>query len=133
MDGNEKVEDGVMLAGIEDTPGFTGDTPTDASTAAFTNSSSTDWSSIASLSNAFSNLANSALSIYKQTQSPGVIPGSSLVYNPASGQIINPAAVTVGALGTAASSTLGSISLSTIALVGLGLVGVIVLMSSKRR
>jgi hypothetical protein len=59
----------------------------------------------------FNGAVSSATAIYKTTQTPGLIPGTSVVYNPATGQLINSSLLTTagGVVSTASLSSLSSL------------------------
>ncbi len=55
---------------------------------------------VAQASQLLAAMSNAATSAYKSTLSPYQIPGTSLVYNPATGQMVNPAGIPIGGVGT---------------------------------
>jgi hypothetical protein len=70
---------------------------------------------------------NAGLAVFKATSSPSLIPGTNLVYNPATGGIAN---ATTGLTGAQIAAGLGGISIGTIALIGGALL--ILMMLEKR-
>ncbi len=79
---------GCIVAGIGDLPCTidweTGQTVCSGSSS----SSSSATTDIASITSALANAANAATQAYKNTQSPSLISGTNLVYNPATGGIL---------------------------------------------
>jgi hypothetical protein len=75
-------------------------------------------------------LGSTANSVYKSTQTPYTIPGTNLVYNPATGQLLN--AGTGGAIGGTGTGTnlLAGISTQTL-LIGGGLLVLVLFMGKK--
>ena len=70
---------------------------------------------------------SAGLAIFKATSSPSLIPGTNLVYNPATGQVSN---ATTGLTGSQLASTLG-LSPQLLLLLGAGLLAVMFLEGQK--
>jgi hypothetical protein len=75
----------------------------------------------------FSSASAAGLAIFKATSSPSLIPGTNLVYNPATGQVSN---ATTGLTGSQLASTLG-LSPQLLLLLGAGLLAVMLLEGRK--
>jgi hypothetical protein len=73
--------------------------------------------------------ATSATSIYKGTQSPFLVPGTNVIYNPATGALSNGSGINLSSiLGTASVTGTTGISGTTVLLIGgLGLLGLMVM------
>lgn len=90
-----------------------------------------DAASDAAIAQAINSGLTQAEQIYLQSEGPGVIPGTNLVYNPATGQVINPSAVTIGSAGQAVNTALGGIS--PVMILGFGaLIVTVVLMANRK-
>ena len=87
---------------------------------------------ISQLVGSLSAAAQAAVKTFNATQSPGLIPGTNLVYNPATGAVINQAGTTIGAAGQAAASVASALSPTLIAVLAVGLVAVIALSGGRR-
>ena len=81
----------------------------------------------AQISQIFANAASAGVSVFKATSSPYAIPGTSLVYNPATGQIAN---ALTGLTGTQTIAGIGGVSIGMLALIGIALV-VFVMVSER--
>lgn len=98
-----------------------GTLPSNPTTASLTSAGFTPAQAASLLTTA----AQTAIAAYKSTQSPGLIPGTSLVYNPATGQVLNAA----GAVVNSGTTTTGSISpIMILLLIG----GAALVIASKR-
>jgi hypothetical protein len=80
----------------------------------------------AQIAASLSTLANSAINAYRQTIAPSVVPGSNLVYNPATGQFLPAAGVSLSTAGIA------GISSSALMVGGLALLALVLVMRSGR-
>jgi hypothetical protein len=80
----------------------------------------------AQISQIFTSAAQSGVAIFKATSSPSLIPGTNLVYNPATGQIAN---ALTGLTGSQVASSLTS--LMPMLLIGLGLILVLSMAGKK--
>jgi hypothetical protein len=87
----------------------------------------------AQISASLTALANSAVAAYKSTLSPSVVPGSNLVYNPATGQFLPAITGTSVGLATANSASLSALfSNPTLLLLIAGVVVVVMMEQGKR-
>ena len=105
---------------------MTGPTPTASQLAAVVSQGTSTGLTAAQISQIFTSAAQSGVAIFKATSSPSLIPGTSLVYNPATGQIAN---ALTGLTGSQVASSLTS--LMPILLIGLGLILVLSMAGKK--
>jgi hypothetical protein len=91
--------------------------------------------SAAQIANIFNSAASAGVNIFKATSSPYQIPGTSLVYNPATGQIASSTGLTPTGLATVQAASISASSLTSmlpILLIGGGLLLVVMMMGGKR-
>ena len=105
---------------------MTGPTPTASQLAAVVSQGTSTGLTAAQISQIFTSAAQSGVAIFKATSSPSLIPGTNLVYNPATGQIAN---ALTGLTGTQVASSISS--LMPLFLIGIGLVLVMSLAGKK--
>lgn len=108
-------------------PLMTGGTPTAAQLNAVVTQGTNTGLSPAQISSIINSALSAGLAVFKATSSPSLIPGTNLVYNPATGQVSN---ATTGLTGSQLASTLG-LSPQLLLLLGAGLLAVMFLEGSK--
>jgi hypothetical protein len=124
----------VSQAGAAVTPStsglMTGPTPTAAQLAGVIQNGTGAGVSAAQIAQIFTSAASAGIAVFKATSSPSLIPGTSLVYNPATGQVAN---ASTGLTGSQLATTLGvgSMSIGTILLLG-GAAVLLLMMTSKK-
>jgi hypothetical protein len=105
---------------------MTGPTPTAAQLAGVIQSGTSSGLSASQITSIFTSAAQAGVAVFKATSSPSLIPGTNLVYNPATGQIAN---ALTGLTGTQVASSISS--LMPLFLIGIGLVLVMSLAGKK--
>lgn len=98
--------------------------PTQSQLANIVSNGTASGLSAAQIAQLVASAANAGVSVLKATSSPYAIPGTNLVYNPATGQILPSS----GLLNTA--STLGT-SMMPVLLIGAAVLGLVLVMSKK--
>jgi hypothetical protein len=83
----------------------------------------------AQIAQIISSSAGAATSILRSTESPYRVPGTNLVYNPATGQIMSSLGITGSALGTA----LTPVAMNGLMMAGIALVGLVVVMNMMKK
>lgn len=105
--------------------GGVGQSPTPAQLAQVVQQGTSTGLTSTQIAQLFSSAASAGLAIFKATSTPSIIPGTNLVYNPATGQIAS-------ALGTTASQVTSAIT-NLAPLLLLGVAGIVVLMMLSRK
>ena len=103
-----------------------GSKPTAAQLAGIVTSGTSSGLNATQIAQIFSSAAQAGVAVFKATSSPALIPGTNLVYNPATGQIANALTGLTGA-----QASLGGLSFGTILLFGGGLL-LIMMLSGKK-
>lgn len=112
-------------------PIMTGPLPTPAQLAQVVQSGTSGTGlTAAQIAQIFTSASSAGLAIFKATSSPSLIPGTNLVYNPATGQVTNSL---TGLTGSQLASTLGvgSLSIGTLLLLG-GAAFLLIMLSNKK-